>query len=133
MSNKKKISKKVVFWAVTGPLALNLFVSGLGALTRQDFLIEAMQSIGYPLYVMRILGVAYVLASIAIIAPGRPLLKEWAYAGVIFAMAGAIASHVSINDTFANAAPALILMSLVTASYMLRPPSRRLVLQAVES
>ena len=133
MSDKKKISKQtVVFWAVTGPLVVNLFVSGVGALTQQEFLVEAMQSIEFPLYVMRILGIAYVLALIAIIAPGRPLLKEWAYAGVVFAMSGAIASHISIGDTLGNTAPSVILMFLAITSYKLRPPNRRLVFQSTE-
>ena len=119
--------KSYTYWAVTGLLTFILAFSGIGALTRQDFLIESMQHIGFPLYVMPILGTAYVLAAIAIILPGLPRLKEWAYAGVVFAMTAAFVSHVSIGDVFADMAPPLVILALNVASYILRPKSRRIV------
>lgn len=118
--------KSIAYWAVTGLLTFILAFSGIGALTRQDFLVEAMQHIGFPLYVMPILGTAYVLAAIAIIFPGLARLKEWAYAGVFFAMTGAFASHVSIGDSFAEMAPPLVILAITIASYILRPKSRRI-------
>ena len=116
----------IAFWSVTVLLTLILAFSGISALTKQDFLIEAMQSINFPLYVMNILGTAYVLAAMAIILPGLANLKEWAYAGVVFAMIAAFASHVSIGDTSANMAPPLVILFITGISYMLRPASRRL-------
>jgi len=114
------------YWAVTGLLALDLFGSGLGALTRQEFLVEIMEHLGYPLYIMRILGTAYVLAAVALVVPRLPRVKEWAYAGVFFAMTGAFASHAFSGDAFVDYVGALIVMSLAVASYLLRPASRRL-------
>ena len=124
--------KSIAYWGVTGLLTVILAFSGIGALTKQDFLIEAMQNIRFPLYVMRILGTAYVLGAIAIFAPGFPLLKEWAYAGVVFAMLAAFASHISIGDTFANTAPPFVILLIAGASYVLRPDSRRLALSSTE-
>ena len=121
--------KSIVYWLATGLLTFILSFSGIGALTRQEFLIEAMQHLGFPLYIMPILGTAYVLGAIAIIVPGFPRLKEWAYAGVVFAMTAAFASHVSIGDSFAEMAPPLVILSLNVASYVLRPNSRRIVRQ----
>ena len=117
------------YWVATALLALDLLVSGLGALTKQDFLIEIMTHLGYPLYVMPILGTAYVLAAIALVIPGHPWVKEWAYAGVVFAMTAALASHVFSGDGFDSFAPPLVIIFLLVASYMLRPQSRRLVLR----
>ena len=119
--------KSFTYWTVTGLLTFILAFSGIAALTKQDFLIEAMQNIDFPLYMMNIIGTDYVLAAIAIIVPGFPRLKEWAYAGVVFAMTAAFASHVSIGDTFANMAPPLVILFITAASYILRPTSRRLV------
>ena len=119
--------KSITYWAVTGLLTFVLLYSGIGALTKQEFLIESMHNISFPLYVMNILGTAYVLGAIAIIIPGIPWFKEWAYAGVVFAMTAAFASHVFIGDTFANMAPPLVILTLNIASYMLRPNSRRIV------
>lgn len=122
--NKRTIG----YWAVTGLLALNLFGSGLGALTQQQFLVEIMTHLGFPLYVMRILGTSYVFAAIALVVPGLVWVKEWAYAGVVFAMTAAFASHVFSGDGFADSIGCLVVLSLAVASYVLRPPSRRLVL-----
>lgn len=119
--------KLIAYWVATGLLTFILLFSGIGALTKQDFLIEAMLNIDFPLYVMNILGTDYTLAAIAIIAPGFPRLKEWAYAGVVFAMTAAFASHVAIGDTFENMIPPLVILSITVVSYMLRPKSRRLV------
>lgn len=120
------------YWAVTGLLALVLGGSGLGALTRQDFLVEAMSSIQFPLYVMPILGTWYVLASVSLLVPGAPWLKEWAYAGIVFAMTGALSSHASSGDPLDTYVPPLAIISLAIASYVLRPASRRLVLRAAD-
>ena len=136
MENTKKLAmniRPIAYWLITGILTFILSFSGIGALTRQEFLIEAMKHIGFPLYVMNILGIAYVLAAIAIIVPRLPQLKEWAYAGVVFAMVGAFTSHVSIGDTLAISAPTLVILSLTVASYILRPNSRRLVIRAKDN
>ena len=118
--------RTVGYWASTGLLAVALFGSGLGALTRQEFLVEAMEHLGFPLYVMRILGTWYVSAAVALVVPGLARVKEWAYAGVIFAMTGALAAHYFSGDAVADFLPPLVLISLAVASYLLRPASRRL-------
>lgn len=128
MNEKNSESKKhiITFWVITGILAFILAFSGFGALTKLDFLVEAMQHIGFPFYVMKILGTAYLLAAIAILFPRFPKLKEWAYAGVMFAMIAATAIHISIGDTFAEIGPPVMIASLTVASYMLRPERFRL-------
>lgn len=54
-------------------------------------------------------------------------MKEWAYAGVVFAMTGTFASHLFAGDGFAESAPSVALTALAIASYVLRPADRRLV------
>jgi len=124
--NNHTAKRNVSYWAVSGPLALILCGSGLGAITQQDFLIEIMTHLGFPLFIMGVLGTWYVGAAVAIIVPGLPWVKEWAYAGVVFAMTGAFVSHVVAGDTFAEIAPSVVILSLAAASYLLRPASRRL-------
>lgn len=116
----KNKMKPIAFWIFTALLIMMLLFSGLGALTKQDFLIEIMTHMSFPLYVMNILGSAYVLAAIAIIIPGFPKVKEWAYAGVVFAMISGLASHFAIGDSFSEMIAALMLLILATASYALR-------------
>ena len=59
---------------------------------------------------------------------GFLMVKEWAYAGVVFAMTAALLSHIMIGDGFEEAFPSLLIMLLNIGSYILRPSSRRLTL-----
>jgi hypothetical protein len=85
--------------------------------------------LGYPLYFFAILGVWKVLGAIAILVPRFPRLKEWAYAGIIFDLTGAVASIAAVGVYGAYAfhilAP-LIIAGLAVASWALRPASRRI-------
>ena len=120
--------KTIAYWVVTGFLSLGIGASGIMAITQQEFLIEIMVHLGFPTYIMPINGTAYVLAAIAIIVPAFPLLKEWAYAGVILIMLVATIIHLVVGDTFAETFGALLFFSLAIISYFLRPKRLRLVL-----
>jgi uncharacterized membrane protein YphA (DoxX/SURF4 family) len=85
-----------------------------------------MTDLGYPGYVALILGVWKLLGGVVVLAPGLPRLKEWAYAGMIFDLTGAAASHAANGDSAANIATPLIIAGIVMASWALRPASRRL-------
>ena len=122
---KGKKIKAIAYWVVTVLLVVQLAFSGIWALIKLDFLVEAMLHIGLPLYMMNILGLSYVLGAIAIIVPGFLKLKEWAYAGVFFAMSGALLSHIMIGDGFEEAFPPVVILLLSIASYHLRPENRR--------
>ncbi len=54
---------------------------------------EIVKQLGYPQYLLSILGVWKILGVVAILLPKFPLLKEWAYGGFFFAMSGAAISH----------------------------------------
>ena len=116
-------------WALTGLLALALTGSGIGALVRAESVVAIMLHLGYPTFVGPILGFWYIAAAVALVAPGLLRVKEWAYAGVMFAMTGALASHLFAGDGFAESAPSAVLATLTLASYLLRPNDRRLVAQ----
>src|SRR5258705_6246417 len=44
------------------------------------------------------LGVAKTLGVLAVVVPGFPRLREWAYAGLTFDLSGALYSHLSVGD-----------------------------------
>lgn len=46
--------------------------------------VDLVADIGFPLYVTNILGAWKLLGVIAIIMPGLPRVKEWAYSGIFF-------------------------------------------------
>lgn len=118
--------RTTVYWVTTLLLALECLVGGImGALQRPTF-IDIMKHLGYPDYVMTIIGVWYVLGGVALLVPGFPLLKEWAYAGLFFIYTGAIASRLAAGDGVVTLVGPIILTGLVIASWTWRPSTRRL-------
>jgi uncharacterized membrane protein YphA (DoxX/SURF4 family) len=55
--------------------------------------IDVVTCLGYPTYVLTILGILKIPAAIALLLPGLPRLKEWAYAGTVFELTVAAASR----------------------------------------
>ena len=88
--------------------------------------VEGIKALGYPTYVLYILGVAKIAGIIVIAAPGLKRLKEWAYAGFVIDFIGAAASHALNGDTIAEIMPPIVVMGILLGSYVLRPDSRRL-------
>lgn len=122
-------ARVVAYWSVTLFLAAALVLSGIGQLMKLGGNIELVTNLGYPLYIMTILGIWKILGVIAIVVPGFPRLKEWAHAGIFFLMTGAALSHV-LADDFGDYGFNLILPLLYAAlnisSWALRPKNRKL-------
>ncbi|MDQ4139019.1 MAG: DoxX family protein, partial [Bacteroidota bacterium] len=78
--------------------------------------IAYVTKLGYPGYLVPFLGVAKILGIVAILIPGYPRLKEWAYAGLVFDLIGAMYSHLSNGDT--NWMFIFIPLILVAGSYI---------------
>jgi hypothetical protein len=74
--------------------------------------------LGYPVYLLPFLGTAKTLGIVAILVPGLQRLKEWAYAGLVFDVIGALYSHLSVGDSPSGWMPALIGLVLVGGSYL---------------
>lgn len=119
-------AKTIGYWATTALVALAVGVGGVFDLLRSPDVVEAMKHLGYPTYVAPLLGVWKVLGIAAILAPGLPLVKEWAYAGIVFDLTGAAVSHASSGDPAGNVMAPLVLTALAVASWALRPESRKL-------
>jgi hypothetical protein len=127
--------KLIGYWATTIPIALELFAGGVtdlihgrtGVVSGQP-VAEILAHEGYPLYLLTILGVWKIPGAIALLAPGFPRLKEWAYAGSFFVYVGAAASGIARgqDDPATLIWPPLILAVVTLASWALRPPSRTL-------
>ena len=119
-------SKPMGYWIATGLFCAALGLGGLAYVIRVEFMAERMAELGYPLYFMTILGTAKLLGVVALLAPGRPLLKEWAYAGFAFNLIGATASHAFAGDPLSHTIRPAIVLAIGVASYLLRPADRKL-------
>jgi hypothetical protein len=118
--------KLIGFWILTVLVCLSQGASGVMDLMNAEPLVEAMNALGYPVYVLSILGTYKLLGAIVLAVPGLKRLKEWAYAGFFFDFTGASASHVLNGDGIDLIMPPLVLLTFVMGSYFLRPDSRKL-------
>lgn len=114
----------LVYWIVTALVAGAFVLGGVTDLMRGAKIEATMRHLGYPAYLASILGAWKLLGAGAILLPGAPRLKEWAYAGMFFDLSGAAMSHAITGDGARRIAIPLILLALVMASWALRPVTR---------
>jgi hypothetical protein len=118
---------KIIYWIATGWLSLGLFSTGLVQLFGMEDELANFLNLGYPVYVMTIVGTWKLLGAIVLLVPRVPLLKEWAYAGVFFAMTGAIISQLVIHHAIETFFGPSLLLLLTVISWYYRPADRTLV------
>jgi hypothetical protein len=118
--------RAVAYWVTTVILATECIVGGALGIIRWPPYLEIMRHLGYPVYLMTIVGLWYALAGFALVGPRLPRLKEWTYAGLVFNYTGAAASHLAVGDGFDRWGGPLIFAGFALASWALRPPARRL-------
>ena len=116
---------RVAYGVTTGVLVFCM-TGGIFELLGVKATIDGITRLGYPSYIIPALGVGKVLAILAILWPGLPRLKEWAYAGIFFNMMGALVSHVAHGDGAWIIVVNVAIAAITLASWALRPPSRRL-------
>jgi hypothetical protein len=108
----------------TGLLAFQFLLGGLMSVARVPAAVSGTQHLGYPLYFGVILGTWKILGVLAIMAPGTPRLKEWAYAGIVFDLTGAFVSLAASGDGLPSLVGPVVFLALAIASWALRPASR---------
>jgi len=117
---------KIIYWIVTGFLSFGMLAGGVQQMLQIGGYNEIIKQLGYPQYLLSILGVWKILGVIAILIPKFPLLKEWAYAGFFFVMSGASISHFAVGQSLTEAIPSLILLLATILSWYFRPESRKI-------
>lgn len=125
-------AKKIIYWVATLWLALGMTSSAVVQLMRIPEGVQGVTHLGYPAYLLTILGTWKILGVIAILAPRFPVVKEWAYAGFFFVTSGAFISHVTMGDPFGEIFPSVLLLTLTVVSWYLRPASRTVSSGTVE-
>jgi len=112
----KKIN--IIYWISTGLILALMLWSAIGSFMENPQSAEMMTKLGYQPYIFHFLAVAKILAIIAILTPGFPKLKEWAYAGLAFDLMGATYSMYATNFPASNWAPMFIFLALLACSYI---------------
>jgi len=119
--------KKIIYWIATLWLSLGMVSTGIVQLIQMKEETDMFTHLGYPAYLLTILGVWKLLGVIAVLLPKFPLLKEWAYAGFFFCMTGAVFSHIASGDSGKEFFGPLLLIVLTVVSWYFRPDDRKLV------
>jgi len=119
-------TQKILYWVATIWLSLGMASSAAVQLMRIPEGVESVTHLGFPEYLLTILGVWKILGIVALLVPGLPVLKEWAYAGFFFVASGAMTSHLIMRDPFGEVFPSVLLLVLTVVSWYLRPEHRRL-------
>lgn len=118
--------RTIAFWFLTVIIAQELLAGSTWALLRNPFDRAQLTHLGYPLYLLYILGVWKFGGGVVILLPRFKRLKEWAYAGAVFDFSGGAASHLFLRDGPQTWAYPAILVAVTLISWALRPDGRRL-------
>lgn len=116
---------KIIYWVATIWLALGMTSTGIVQLMGMEEEVAMMDHLGYPIYFLTMIGIWKLLGVVAVLIPKFPLLKEWAYAGFVFTMTGAITSHLAVGDAAVDLFGPTLLLALSIISWYFRPPSRK--------
>lgn len=122
---------KIIYWIFTTWMCLGLVSSAVVQLLKMKDEVDTITKLGYPIYFMTIIGTWKILGVIAILVPKRPLLKEWAYAGIFFTLSGAAVSHIVSGDPFSKTFPSLFLLVISAISWYFRPADRKVMALSV--
>jgi hypothetical protein len=82
--------------------------------------------LGYPPHFSTLLGAWKVLGAVALLAPGYPLVKEWAYAGFFIDFSAAVVAYAAAGDGVVSYIGPVVAIAALITSWYLRPTSRRL-------
>jgi uncharacterized membrane protein YphA (DoxX/SURF4 family) len=80
----------------------------------------ATQQLGYPLYIVPLIGVTHILGGVGLLIPNVPRLTEWAYAGLAIDLSLAFYSHLNGGGSTWDKFDPILVMAFVFASYVLR-------------
>lgn len=117
---------KIIYWVTTLWLALGMTSTGIVQIIKMDEEVQNFSNLGFPVYLMTLIGIWKILGVIVVLIPKFPLVKEWAYAGFFFTMTGAIISHLAIGEPIVKTLPPLLLLILTILSWYFRPEERKI-------
>jgi len=119
-------ARVVANWIFTLIVAWEMVAGSLWDLLRIEYVRVVLTHLGYPLYLLMILGAWKLTCAVVLLLPRFPRLKEWAYAGFTFARIAAIFAHYLAGER-ATAIEPVVLLMILGVSYFTRPANRRLM------
>ena len=120
------MSSRFVYWASTGIFGLVFTVGGAANVLGFEEPAQGLRHLGFPAYLGLFLGAAQLFAVGAVLAPGLPLLKEWAYAGLCFLLMARRMRTCAQATRWRRLCFRSLCGGAGACSYLSRPPERRL-------
>ena len=117
-------ARAVSYWLFTILVTFELAAGAVWDLLRIEFVRISLIRLGYPQYLLYILGAWRVPGTLALLVPRVPRLKEWAYAGAFFDYTGAAASLLFIGARPGQWVGPLLFAGFTLLSWALRPATR---------
>lgn len=112
-------TRSVLYWALTGLFCVLQGWAAVQYLIEAPRMMQSIQELQYPVYFVKLLGVAKLLGIAAILYGGFPRLKEWAYAGFTFDTVMAFFSHLAAGHSLLIAGVPLLFCAAQLGSYFL--------------
>lgn len=109
---------RMSYWIATILFALLLIMDGLGGVFQAEAGREALLHLGYPPYLLTMMGVAKLLAAAAIVQTRFRTIKEWAFAGFAFTCVGAFWSRAAVGDGAELLFP-VVFLAIMAVPYVL--------------
>ncbi|KAB7727043.1 DoxX family protein [Rudanella paleaurantiibacter] len=120
----------IAYWVFTGLFCFVMAGSAIPNIMADTVSLNGFAELGYPAYLVPFLGWAKLLGVIALLIPGYPRLKEWAYAGLMFDILGAIYSIAAVGKPLSLWLPMFVLPLVGMLSYVYH--HKRLNVQATK-
>ena len=108
---------KIIYWILTSLFSFVMLGSAIPDILSHPVAVEGFNKMGYPAYLLPFIGIAKLLGVIAILVPGYPRIKEWAYAGLVFDLFGATYSIISSGEPASAWGFMIIPLCLAAGSY----------------
>lgn len=113
----KPKSVKITYWVLVILLCLFTTFDAIGGITKQQAGIDVLHHLGYPIYIMPLLGVLKLLGVVALLQTKYVLVKEWVFAGLAFTFIGAFVSHICSHDTVSDTIVPLVFLVYLFVTY----------------
>ena len=110
---------KMRYLIATIIFAIMMIMDGIGGITQQEAGKEVLKHLGYPMYLLIIVGIAKLLGAASILQNKFKTIKEWAYAGFAINFIGAFASRAFVGDGISLLIPPLIALIIMFIPYIL--------------
>lgn len=109
-------SNKIIFGICLSIFSIAIIGAVVNSIINYDTVVLTFQSLGYPVYLIHLLGVAQIIGLMLIILNKDRLLVEWVYAGFFMNFLLGCIAHLATNS--GNGASAVICIVILLTTYI---------------